>query len=134
MAEARSRAKSAKKKGRPGAAHAHRQDALAHEGEMKELNKRAAKIIFRENNKNCKEGMIDLHGLHVPEAVQLAKDQVESARSRGDEAVRFIVGKGLHSNAGEAKIRPALEGLFNKRGLTPQLDPRNTGVLIVRLD
>ncbi|KAI9428479.1 hypothetical protein H4582DRAFT_2045502 [Lactarius indigo] len=105
---------------------------MSHESAKKELDKRAAEIIFKENNKNRKEGTIDLHGLHVPEAIRLAKDQVESAKSRGDEAVRFIVGKGLHSDAGEAKIRPALEELFNKRGLTHSLDPRNTGVLIVR--
>ncbi|KAH9019003.1 hypothetical protein EDB85DRAFT_2009936 [Lactarius pseudohatsudake] len=134
MTEAYSRAKSAQKKGLRGASQAHRQEAMAHESAKKELDKQAAKIIFRENNKNRKDGMIDLHGLHVPEAVRLAKDQVETARSRGDEPVRFIVGKGLHSNAGEAKIRPALEDLFNKRGLTHSLDPRNAGVLIVRPD
>ncbi|KAH9083569.1 hypothetical protein EDB83DRAFT_28342 [Lactarius deliciosus] len=134
MTEAYSRAKSAQKKGLRGASQAHRQEAMAHESAKKELDKQAAKIIFRENNKNRKDGMIDLHGLHVPEAVRLAKDQVESARSSGDEPVRFIVGKGLHSNAGEAKIRPALEDLFNKRGVTHSLDPRNAGVLIVRPD
>ena len=53
MSEARSRAKSAKKKGYRGAAQAHRQEAIAHESAMKELNKRAAKIIFKENNKVC---------------------------------------------------------------------------------
>src|SRR6266702_1217542 len=53
MSEARSRAKSAKKKGYRGAAQAHRQEAIAHEGAMKELDKRAAKIIFKENNKVC---------------------------------------------------------------------------------
>ncbi len=78
--------------------------------------------------------MIDLHGLYVAEAIQVAKDQLQTARSRGDEVVRFIVGeffdnlclwdvvhnsrtrlgKGLHSDAGEAKIRPALEKLFTK--------------------
>jgi DNA-nicking Smr family endonuclease len=102
---------------------------------MKELDKRAANITFKENNKNRKEGgKIDLHGLYVAEAVQFSKDQAQIARSRGDEVVRFIVGKGLHSDAGEAKIRPALEDHFNKRGLNHSLDPRNAGVLIVRLD
>ncbi|KAH8990467.1 hypothetical protein EDB92DRAFT_1798923, partial [Lactarius akahatsu] len=134
MSEARSRAKSAQKKGYRGAAQAHRQEVIAHESAMKELDKRAAKIIFRENNKNRKEGKVDLHGLYVAEAVQFAKDHVETARSRGDEAVRFIVGKGLHSDAGEAKIRPALEDLFTKRGLTHSLDPKNAGVLVVRLN
>lgn len=39
------------------------------------------------------EGMIDLHGLYVPEALQFAKDQVQAAESRGDEIVQFIVGE-----------------------------------------
>ncbi|KAH9019014.1 hypothetical protein EDB85DRAFT_2121407 [Lactarius pseudohatsudake] len=135
MSEARSRAKSARKKGRLGAAHAHRQDAIAHESEMKELDKRAAKIFLRENNKDRAEGgKIDLHGLYVAEAIQVAKDQLQTARLRGDETVRFIVGKGLHSDAGEAKIRPALEDLVTKRGLIHSLDPYNAGVLIVQLD
>ena len=51
MSEARSRAKSAQKKGYRGAANAHRQEAIAYESAMKKLDKRAAKIIFRENNK-----------------------------------------------------------------------------------
>ncbi|KAH9061247.1 hypothetical protein EDB87DRAFT_1610768 [Lactarius vividus] len=102
---------------------------------MKELDKRAAKIFFRENNKNRRDGgKIDLHGLHVDEALQFAEDQLQTARSRGDEVVRFIVGKGLHSDAGEAKIRPALEKAFTKRGLIHSLDPYNAGVLIVQLD
>ena len=76
--------------------------------------------------------MIDLHDLHVPEAVQFARDEVQNARSRGNEVVRFItgesfvksmgcvhhsltdLGKGLHSDGGKAKIRPALEEHFTK--------------------
>ncbi|KAH9019005.1 hypothetical protein EDB85DRAFT_386231 [Lactarius pseudohatsudake] len=96
-------------------------------------------------------GMIDLHGLSVAEAIQVAKDKLETARSRGDEFVPFIVGesfdktvgcvhnsdnlgKGLHSDAGGAKIRPALQDLFTKGGLIHWLDPSNAGVLIVQLD
>ncbi|KAH8990461.1 hypothetical protein EDB92DRAFT_1863842 [Lactarius akahatsu] len=102
---------------------------------MKELDKRAAKIFFRENNKNRREGgKIDLHSLHVDEALQFAEDQLQTARSRGDEVVRFIVGKGLHSYAGEAKIRPALEKNFTQWGLIHSLDPYNAGVLVVQLD
>lgn len=76
--------------------------------------------------------MVDLHGLYVAEAVQFAKYEVQNARSRGDKVVRFIVGesfvkpvgcvhhsrtdlgKGLHSDDGKAKIRPALEDHFTK--------------------
>ncbi|KAI9442248.1 hypothetical protein H4582DRAFT_1927321 [Lactarius indigo] len=68
---------------------------------MKELNKRAAEIFFRENNKNRREGgKIDLHGLHVDEALQFARDQLQTARSRGDEIVRFIVGGSFDYSAG----------------------------------
>ena len=52
MSEAWSRAKSAQKKRSGGGAQAHhKQQAIAHEKEMKELDMRAAKIIFKENNK-----------------------------------------------------------------------------------
>jgi len=134
MSEAYSRAMIAQKKGMRGAAQEHRRRANAHKSSMEELDKRAAKIIFRENNKSRKEGTVDLHGLYVSEAVQFAKDQVQAAKSRGSEVVRFIVGKGLHAEDGVAKIRPALEEQFTKQGLKHSLDPKNAGVLIVRLD
>jgi hypothetical protein len=53
ISEALSRAKSAKKKGQKGAAQEHKQEAIAHQKVKKELNERAAKIIFTENNKVC---------------------------------------------------------------------------------
>jgi hypothetical protein len=97
MSEARSRAKSAQKKGYRGAANAHRQEAMAYEREMKDFDKRAAKIIFQENNKNRREGgKIDLHGLHVAEAIQFAKEELQSAKSRGDKIVRFIPGESFN--------------------------------------
>ena len=37
--------------------------------------------------------MIDLHDLHVAEAVGFAKEELKSAKSRGDKVVRFIVGE-----------------------------------------
>jgi DNA-nicking Smr family endonuclease len=132
MSEAYSRAKTAQQKGYRGAAQEHRQKGDAHKSAMENLDKRAAKIIFRENNKNRMGGRIDLHGLYVAEAVGFAKEELRSAMTRGDEVVRFIVGKGLHSE-GEARIRPALEELFSERGLSHLLDANNTGVLIVRL-
>ena len=53
MTEARSRAKNAQKRGAHGAAHEHTQRANAHESAIKELDKRAAEIIFTEKNKVC---------------------------------------------------------------------------------
>ena len=51
MSEAYSRAKAAQKKGYRGAAQEHRQRGDAHKSSMEDLDMRAAKIIFRENNK-----------------------------------------------------------------------------------
>lgn len=53
MSEERTRAKSAQKRGHKEAAQAHTQKAIAHEKAVKDLNKRAAKIIFTEKNKVC---------------------------------------------------------------------------------
>jgi hypothetical protein len=53
MWEADSRAKSAQKKGSSGAAQEHRQRANALKSAIKELDKRAAEIIFKEKNKVC---------------------------------------------------------------------------------
>ncbi|KAI9463664.1 hypothetical protein BJY52DRAFT_1115667, partial [Lactarius psammicola] len=133
MAEAYSRAKSAQRMGDRWAAQEHRQRADALKSVMEELDRRAAGIIFIENNKNRKDGMFDLHGLYVAEAVGFTNELLRSAGSRGDEVVRLIVGKGLHSDSGGAKIRPALENLCTERGLDHSLDPHNAGVLVVRL-
>jgi hypothetical protein len=94
-----------------------------------------------------------------PRPVQFAKDQAFIVGESSDKPCRMCadswivsdLGKGLHSDAGEAKIRSALEDHFTKyvrwivplqtdlgsqshrRGPTHSLDPRNAGVLIVRL-
>jgi DNA-nicking Smr family endonuclease len=133
MSEAYDQARIVQSMGYREVAQGHRQKADAYKSSMEELNKRAAKIIFREKNKNRTEGEIDFHGLFVAEAVEFAKEVLRSARLRGVIVVRFIVGKGLHTVDGVAKIRPALEDLCTERGLNHSLDPTNAGVLIVRL-
>ncbi|KAI9442249.1 hypothetical protein H4582DRAFT_1267548 [Lactarius indigo] len=134
MAKAYSWAKSAQRAGDHWAAEEHRQRGDAHKSEMEVRDSYAASIIFGENNKNRRDGMIDLHGLYVAEAIEFVDELLEYTRSRGDEVAYFIVGKGLHSGTGRAKIRSALKDLCNKRGLDHWLYPHNAGVLVVRLD
>ncbi|KAI9442245.1 hypothetical protein H4582DRAFT_1267243 [Lactarius indigo] len=117
MSEAYRRAESARKEGRFQGLHsAHAQDAIAHEREMRELDKRAAKIFFRENNKG-RGGDRPSWSVRCRGHSGCRRFRVRTARWRGDGVVSFVVGKGLHSDAGEAKIRPALEDLFTERGL-----------------
>ncbi|KAF8813573.1 DUF1771-domain-containing protein [Phlegmacium glaucopus] len=124
-------------------AYARRDGALAkdlsnqgkeHQRKMEELNKQASDWIFIENNKDSKPGEIDLHGLYVKEAISRADQCIQLAKSNGTSQIRLIVGKGLHSHGGVAKIKPAIEELIQKHKLVAQLDPNNQGVLIVYLD
>ncbi|GJE95850.1 DUF1771 and SMR domain-containing protein [Phanerochaete sordida] len=105
-----------------------------HQAEMERLNREAAEWIFIKNNEDSKPGEVDLHGLYVKEAITYTDRAIQEAKSRGDSEVHIIVGKGLHSKGGAAKIKPAIEDLMQKHQLVAELDPNNSGVLIVSLD
>ena len=114
MHVARDRAKSTRRSGDYQAEQRHKHDAMSYESQMKDLDKRAAKVIFKENNKvrghpsryqsdarplSCqaqKEGTVDLHGLYVPEALEYAKKELQSATYRNDDKVCFIVGTSVN--------------------------------------
>lgn len=104
-----------------------------HQRKMEQLNKQASDWIFVENNKDSNPGEIDLHGLYVKEAIAHTDDAIEQAKRKGDSEIHLIVGKGLHSQGGVAKIKPAIESLMQKHQLVAELDPHNAGVLIVYL-
>ncbi|KAH9061241.1 hypothetical protein EDB87DRAFT_1682671 [Lactarius vividus] len=59
---------------------------------MEKFNKKAKEIIFRVKNKGAKPGEVDLHLLHVPEAIEMAEQSIQTATSKGDQTVRFITG------------------------------------------
>ncbi|CAL1708287.1 unnamed protein product [Somion occarium] len=109
-------------------------EGKAHQREMDRLNREASEWIYVENNKDSKPGEIDLHGLYVKEAISYADRAIQEARQRGDAEVHFIVGKGLHSKNGMAKLKPAIEELMQKNQLVAELNPNNGGVLVVSLD
>lgn len=106
----------------------------AHQKEMARLHWEAGEWIFNENNKHRIPGEVDLHGLYVKEAVMYVDRTIKEARQRGDRRVHFIVGKGLHSADGTAKLKPAIEEYVQKQQLVAETDPRNYGVLVVILD
>ncbi|KAK0504879.1 cytoplasmic protein [Armillaria luteobubalina] len=105
-----------------------------HQQKMEQLNKEASDWIFVENNRDSKPGEIDLHGLYVKEAIARTDIALDEAKRRGDTEIRLIVGKGLHSKGGAAKIRPAIEELMHKHQLVAELDPSNSGVLVVEFN
>jgi len=131
--EALKRANRTYKNGDYAAAARHKRDVREIQSSMELLNKMAAEVTFIKKNKGRTDGMVDLHGLHVEEALGYAKLELdtESGALGDDKVVRFIVGKGLHTKDGKAKIRPALENLCETRGFKHHLDPKNAGILVV---
>ncbi|KAK0480422.1 hypothetical protein EDD18DRAFT_1086021, partial [Armillaria luteobubalina] len=102
-----------------------------HKQKMEQLNKEASTWIYR----GQPPGEIDLHGLYVKEAITYTDTALAEAWLRKDSEIRLIVGKGLHAKNGEAKLGPAIiEELMRKYQLVAELDPSNSGVLIVKLN
>ncbi|WRT69317.1 uncharacterized protein IL334_006301 [Kwoniella shivajii] len=105
-----------------------------HQKRQDYLDDEAGAWIFNENNKQSPDDTIDLHGLYVKEAIERVESAITQAQRSGhSEELRVIVGKGIHSQGGRAKIKPAVEDLMRKYNLTAHVDPSNTGVLIVDL-
>ncbi|TFY57043.1 hypothetical protein EVJ58_g7271 [Rhodofomes roseus] len=109
-------------------------EGKAHKAQMERLNAQASEWIFSKNNEDSAPGEIDLHGLYVKEAITYSERAIQDARGRGNAKVNLIVGKGLHSPHGVAKLKPAIGELMQRQGLVAELDPDNAGVLIVNLD
>lgn len=90
-------------------------------------------FIFTENNRHVTSDTIDLHGLYVQESLSYAENFINQAeKNNGSENLRIIVGKGLHSQNFQAKLKPAIEKLVKKHHLAIDFDNHNAGVLLVR--
>ncbi|CAG8454427.1 1847_t:CDS:2 [Ambispora gerdemannii] len=77
---------------------------------MRELNREAARKIFdSRNNTYCKEPFIDLHGLHVDEAIEFLDESFEALELENYKGSIYIVtGTGHHSQNMKAKLGPAV--------------------------
>ncbi|KAB5590587.1 Smr domain containing protein C11H11,03c [Ceratobasidium theobromae] len=84
----------------------------------------------KEQLNDSDSGELDLHGLYVNEAVKRAEVAIHAAQRRGDEQIRIVVGRGLHSLGNAARIKPAIEQLLARYRLDSYVDPYNEGVLV----
>ncbi|XP_010085230.1 PREDICTED: NEDD4-binding protein 2 [Pterocles gutturalis] len=84
-----------------------------HEQKMKEAHHAAATQIFEKANTSLLPmNVLDLHGLHVDEAVNqlsrvLQEKSEEYQKTGGKPYLYVITGRGSHSQGGVARIRPA---------------------------
>jgi len=86
-------------------------------------------------NKGRDPDSVDLHGLHVAQAVQIVEEKLANAasmRRKGYASFHIITGKGLHSEGGEIKLLPAVIELLDAKRFTYEHKPEE-GVVDVML-
>ncbi|CAH00313.1 Smr domain-containing protein [Kluyveromyces lactis] len=101
--------------------------------EAEDYNLQAAEYVFVANNADSSSNEIDLHGLYVKEAKWILQRRVAAAVKNGESELQVIVGKGLHSSNGVAKLKPAIQELCDEANLNDHVDSKNTGVVIIDL-
>ncbi|XP_015687441.1 NEDD4-binding protein 2 [Protobothrops mucrosquamatus] len=90
------------------------QQGQFHEQKMKEANQDAAQQIFEKvNASKLPINLLDLHGLHVDEALGhlsrvLREKTTECSLAGGVPYLYVITGRGNHSQGGVARIKPAV--------------------------
>ncbi|KAJ7497242.1 hypothetical protein FB451DRAFT_1017531 [Mycena latifolia] len=82
-------------------------------------------------NLSNQDGVIDVHGLFVPEAIKKVKTALQEAILSDRKDVRVIVGRGLHSQNGRSKLRPAIMMEMERQSIPCQIQANNPGVLIL---
>ncbi|KAK9702926.1 hypothetical protein K7432_010990 [Basidiobolus ranarum] len=101
---------------------------------MDAANKKAVELIFKEKNSSLPKNELDLHGLHVKEALAVVEERVNKCKRRKKiDHLTIIVGMGNHSADGVQRLKPAIESWLQQQNLTYSVDKPNRGCLFVEL-
>eukprot|EP00698_Gefionella_okellyi_P023707 TRINITY_DN8173_c0_g1_i1.p1 TRINITY_DN8173_c0_g1~~TRINITY_DN8173_c0_g1_i1.p1 ORF type:complete len:624 (+),score=105.68 TRINITY_DN8173_c0_g1_i1:115-1986(+) len=79
-----------------------------HNAEMHRAHQQGGHEIFTQRNALVGEDSIDLHGLHVQEALEMLRLRIQEQRRRGVKQLFVITGAGKHSLAGTARVKSAV--------------------------
>lgn len=131
------KAAEAHRQGRKDVASFYAQQGHMHGEKMREANHRAAMQIFqRVNTSLLPQNILDLHGLHVDEALYhlsqvLTEKNLECRQGLCRPQLSIITGKGNHSQGGVARIRPAVLDYLKNQHYS-YTEPK-TGLVLVTL-
>ncbi|KAI0755899.1 hypothetical protein BC629DRAFT_1553274 [Irpex lacteus] len=97
------------------------------------LHAKAARRYYKAHNMNPAPQEIDVHRLSSEEAFLQVKKAIRDARGFGAPQLRIIVGKGNHSKNNVPVLKPAIMSELQKLYIPVEPDPKNAGVLVVKL-
>jgi hypothetical protein len=92
------------------------------QAEMEELHAQASVDIFQARNEHGRSDLLDLHGLHPDEAVEIVKKHVQSirreAKNRKERMFTIVTGTGHHAwnNTTRSKLREAVVECLDRLG------------------
>ena len=94
-------------------------EAHAKKRQLESEEQAAAKRIFRLRNSGYGLEQMDLHGLHLDEAMEQVRERLRLLQAgKVGRSVEIITGAGHHSDHKKAKLRPAVEELLMQAGLS----------------
>ncbi|KAJ3272887.1 hypothetical protein HDV01_005210 [Terramyces sp. JEL0728] len=102
--------------------------------QMEKANRDASDLFFKTKNAGRPFSEIDLHGQFVNEAIRITDSKINECKEKNVNELTIIVGKGLHSIDGVAKIKPAIIELLNKHNIDAKVGEPNPGCITIHLD
>ncbi|KAK7081973.1 hypothetical protein SK128_023028 [Halocaridina rubra] len=131
------KAQEAHKQGLKSAASYYASIGKLHWEKFKDANERASLKILEAVNAKKDANVLDLHLLHVSEALTAAqaflaeREQVVAARGIQQMQVSLITGHGAHSEGGQARLKPAVKSFLTNKGY--KFHEGNIGMFVVTL-
>ena len=95
--------------------------------QLEEEEHAAAQRIFKKKNSGYGLEQMDLHGLHLDEAMEKVKERLKKIEAGDVPSCEFITGAGHHSEGNKAKIKPAVEALLKQQSATLSYEPMDGG-------
>ena len=108
-----------------------------HAVKMAEAHNRASVKILEHKNAHKDPNRLDLHYLHISEALKAAKlflterQQLLVAKKVACVKVTIITGRGNHSHGGQARLKPAIKEFLQSKGFS--FHEENSGAFVVTL-